>query len=325
MMVNKINQAYLSQLSINPKFALKTYEALVSEGIQACEDESTFVESVKLVTQVLLRFDDYIHSNNLLQIAKSDYIEIENLPWYQYAQLQILTKRVPKYILIHPDFFLKKLQYLLKVDSLTSQMDAFLMVTLDSIIDYLPYFDSSFRIVVRTFTETLIKKGDMFSSLVQSKLQELKAKALPKMIGGTPVVEVETVPTLDLTNLKINDSKAVVLIVGDLAMKKHDVQGIAKEFGISHGQLEFVEFNESKQHSFRQLRYASKYAGIILGPVPHMVSDLDGHTSLVELLKEPGYPHTFVAVQGGELKLSKQLLKKGFTDVVAHYNSRGVN
>jgi hypothetical protein len=254
MMVNKINQAYLSQLSINPKFALKTYEALVSEGIQACEDESTFIESVRLVTQVLLRFDDYIHSNNLLQIAKSDYIEIENLPWYQYAQLQILTKRVPKYILIHPDFFLKKLQYLLKVDSLTSQMDAFLMVTLDAIIDYLPYFDSSFRIMVRTFTETLIKQGDMFSSLVQSKLQELKAKALPKMIGGTQVVEVEPVPTLDLTNLKIKDSKAVVLIVGDLAMKKHDVQGIAKEFGISHGQLEFVEFNESKQHSFRQLR-----------------------------------------------------------------------
>jgi methanogenic corrinoid protein MtbC1 len=43
----------------------------------------------------------------------------------------------------------------------------------------------------------------------------------------------------------------------------------------------------------------SLYAGIILGPVPHMVSDLGGHTSLVELLKEPGYPHTFVAVQGG--------------------------
>jgi hypothetical protein len=53
-----------------------------------------------------------------------------------------------------------------------------------------------------------------------------------------------------------------------------------------------------------------------------MVSDLGGHSSLVELLKEPGYPHTFVAVQGGELKLSKRLLKKGFTDVVAHYNSK---
>ncbi len=323
MMVNKINQAYLSQLSINPKFALKTYEALVSEGIQACEDESTFIESVKMVTQVLLIFDDYIHSNNLLQIAKSEYMEIENLAWYQYAQLQILTKRVPKYILIHPDFFLKKVQYLLKVDSLTSHMDAFLMVTFEAIIDYLPYFDSSFRIVVRTFTETLIKQSEMFSSLVQSKLHELKAKALPKIISGMQVVQPEPVQTVDFTNLKINDGKALVLIVGDLAMKKHDVQGIAKEFGISHGQLEFVEYLETKQYAFRQLQYASKYAGIILGPVPHMVGDLDGHSSLVELLKEPGYPHTFVAVQGGELKLSKQLLKKGLMDVVAHYNSRG--
>jgi hypothetical protein len=323
MMVNKINKSNLSQLSINPKFALKIYEALISEGIMTCEDESTFVESVKLVTQVLLRFDDYIHSNNLLQIAKSEYLEIENLAWYQYAQLQILTKRVPKYILIHPDFFLKKVQYLLKVDSLTSHMDAFLMVTFDAIIDYLPYFDSNFRIVVRTFTETLIKQSEMFSSLVQSKLHELKAKALPKIISGMQLVQPEPVQTVDFTNLKINDGKAHVLIVGDLAMKKHDVQGIAKEFGISHGQLEFVEYLETKQYAFRQLQYASKYAGIILGPVPHMVGDLDGHSSLVELLKEPGYPHTFVAVQGGELKLSKQLLKKGLTDVVAHYNSRG--
>lgn len=323
MMVNKLNQAYLSQLSINPKFALKTYEALVMEGIQACVDEPTFVESVKLVTQILLRFDDYIHSNNLLQIAKSEYVEIENLPWYQYAQLQILTKRVPKYILIHHDFFLKKVQYLLKFDSFTTQMDAFLMVTLDDIINYLPYFDSSFRIMVRTFTETLIKQVDMFSSHVQGKLQELKAKALPKMLGGTSVENVEPVIPVDLTNLKIKDNKAIVLIIGDLAMKKHDVQGIAKEFGFIHVQLEFVEFKESKQYSFRQLRYASKYAGIILGPVPHMVSDLDGHTSLVELLKEPGYPYTFVALQGGELKLSKQLLKKGFLEVVANYNSRG--
>jgi hypothetical protein len=323
MMVNKINHAYLSQLSINPKFALTTYEALISEGVQACEDVSTFVESVKLVTHILLRFDDYIHSNNLLQIAKSDYIEIENLPWYQYARLQILTKRVPKYILIHPDFFLKKIQYLLHVDSLASQMDAFLIVTIDNIINYLPYFDSSFRIVIRTFTETLIKQGVLFSTLVQSKLQELKAKALPKMIGGSLVVEVEPVQTLDLTNLKIKDSKAIVLIVGDLAMKKHDVQGIAKEFGITHGQLEFVEYIETKQYAFRQLQYASKYAGIIVGPSPHMVSDLDGHTSLVELLKEPGYPHSFIAFQGSELKLSKQLLKKGFANVVARFNSQG--
>ena len=66
-----------------------------------------------------------------------------------------------------------------------------------------------------------------------------------------------------------------------------------------------------------------KYAGIIVGPIPHMVINLNGYTSLVELLKEPDYPHTFVAIQGGELKLSKQLLKRGLTDIVAHYNSRG--
>jgi len=117
----------------------------------------------------------------------------------------------------------------------------------------------------------------------------------------------------------------MVLIIGDLAMKKHDVQGIAKEFGINHTQLEFLDYTETKQYAFRQLQYSLKYAGIILGPVPHMVGDLDGHSSLVTLLQSQGYPHTFVANQGGELKLSKQLLKKGFAEVVANYNSKGNN
>jgi hypothetical protein len=54
-----------------------------------------------------------------------------------------------------------------------------------------------------------------------------------------------------------------------------------------------------------------------------MVRDLGGHTSLLTLLQSTGYPHTFITNQSGELKLSKQLIKKGFMDVVAHYNSRG--
>ena len=99
----------------------------------------------------------------------------------------------------------------------------------------------------------------------------------------------------------------MVLIIGDLAMKKHDVQGIAKEFGIHHTQLEFVEYKETKQYAFRQLEHSMKYAGIILGPVPHIVGDLDGHTSLATLLKTSGYPHTYIANQGGEIKALSRL------------------
>ena len=324
--MNKIDQAYLNQLKINPKFALKIYAAIMEMGKDAFIDQTTFVEAVRLVTQVFLRFEDYIHSNNLLQVAKSEWFEIENLPWYQYDQLQILTKRVPKYILIHPENFLKKIHYLLKVDSLKSQMDAFLVLNIESIIQYLPYFDSSFRIQVRTFAEKLSKEETIFSNVVLSKIQELKAKVLPKAIDKPVQSKVDEMDTeLDAINLKLIDSRAMVLIIGDLAMKKHDVQGIAKEFGINHTQLEFLEYSETKQYAFRHLQYSLKYAGIILGPVPHMVGDLDGHSSLVTLLQSQGYPHTFVANQSGELKLSKQLLKKGLAEVVAHYNSKGIN
>jgi hypothetical protein len=101
-------------------------------------------------------------------------------------------------------------------------------------------------------------------------------------------------------------------------MKKSDVLAIGKDYGFAHQQLEFVDYEEAKHNSYRKLESNMNYAGIILGPIPHKVQDLEDHTSLVQMLNQPGYPNTFVARVESELKLSKHLLKKGFANVVSH-------
>ena len=323
-MANKITQANLSQLSINPKFALKLYEAVVKEGLESCVDQLTFIQTVKDVVHIFLRFDDYIQSNNLLQIAKSEFMQIEAFPWYQFAALQVLTKRVPKYIINHPEYLLKKLEFLIKDPDYYEKIEGFMFSTIESFLNFLPFFSQDYRILVRTFAES-IYQSPFIPPLVHEKILELKLQAIPHTLPSSAPQKRAIEPLQETTSnvIRIKDQKIKILIIGELAMKKADVHGIGKDFGFSHQQIEFVDYEETKHYAFRKLDSNMNYAGIILGPVPHMVQDLDDHTSLVQLLGQPGYPHTFVARVESELKLSKNILKKGFADVVSHYNSNG--
>jgi hypothetical protein len=325
MAVN-ISKTFLQQLSINPKFALKVYEAILDQGLSACEDESTFIEAVRLVVSILLKFDDYILSNNLLQVAKSEVKGIETLPWYMYASLVIMTKRIPRYIINNPKWWMGKIDYLKRVPELQSPLEAYQLMTLGFVGDILTYFDQNDRMYIRQFTQTLLNKKEIFSESVLREIEALKNIALPRAISSEVSVEVkEEIPTeasVTPSIMKIKDQKSMVLILGDLAMRKNDVYGIAKDYGVTQQQLEFVEYADIAQYKFDRLYYSTKYAGIILGPVPHKAGDLGGHSSLATKLKEEGFPHVYVSMQTGELKLSKNLLKKGFLDVISHYNSQ---
>jgi hypothetical protein len=104
-------------------------------------------------------------------------------------------------------------------------------------------------------------------------------------------------------------------------MKKDDVYGIAKDYGLDPKRLEFVAYHEAKHYAFRKLYYSNQFAGIILGPIPHKVQDLGDETSLVQVLKGEGYPFTYIAQTANELKLNKQQLKKGFLEIVQFVNS----
>lgn len=322
-MSEKISLKKLEQLSINPRYALGLYEAILKGGLIACEDESTFIETVRHLVHIFLRFEDYISSNNLCQVAISELPTIEQYEWYRYVTLQIITMRVPKYILYHPEYFIRKLDYLQKYETLRDSIEAFLSSSFDAFLNYLPYFDEDFRVYVHHFSQALLASSLNLSQENRLKLISLRDLSLRQSIKKETIEEVTPTSTTTEKQIIVRDDKACFLIVGDLSVKKHDVQGIAKEFGIHHQHLDFVDYQACKQYPFRQLYYSPKYAGIILGPVPHMTSDLDGHTSLVTLLKEKGYPYTFIAMQEGELKLSKNMLKKGFSSIVQHVNQQG--
>ena len=175
-MSEKISLKKLEQLSINPRYALGLYEAIVKDGLIACEDEPTFIETVRQLVHIFLRFEDYISSNNLCQVAISELPTIEQFAWYRYATLQIITIRVPKYILYHPEYFIRKLDYLLKYDVLHESIEAFLSSSFDAFLNYIPYFDEDFRVYVHHFSQVLLASSLIMSQENHSTIRTLLSK-----------------------------------------------------------------------------------------------------------------------------------------------------
>lgn len=320
--MSKLNTSFLKQLSINPRYALEGYQAILLEGKSPSLSDAFFMDVVRHLTTIFLRFEDYIHSNNLLQVAKSEVPLIENEPWYQYASLTILTYRLPRYIFQHPAWLIQKLEWLLHTPSFNPMIEAFLYRSFQQWLQLLDWVDTSTKLSIYGLVDKLSKSSLPLTPDHHAILDQIKAQTLPRTLVSTPSkVVVQPASVIQSTNPKMRDPKASILIVGDLVMKKDDVYGIAKDYGLDPKRLEFVAYHEAKHYSFRKLYYSNQFAGIILGPIPHKVQDLGDETSLVQVLKGEGYPFTYIAQTANELKLNKQQLKKGFLEIVQFVNS----
>lgn len=99
-----------------------------------------------------------------------------------------------------------------------------------------------------------------------------------------------------------------ILLIGASQIDNKEIFGIAKKEGISKNNL-FLEtdYNKIKNFNFDNLRFNSTYDGILIGPIPHKVSGVGDHSSIISKLeKEEGFPpFQVVYTNSGELKITK--------------------
>ena len=322
-MMSKILKDALEQIQVNPRHALKFYNAILEHGLDACSEPSLFESVVKAIVFTFLRFEDYIHSNNLLQVAKSEYPPMIELSWFKYATLQVITHRIPKYCVMYPKAFIDSILLLREDETLLREIEGFLVITIQSLLDSIDYFSNPFKVYVITFVTNLQDQLPMYKESIGENLRSLMLKAYVKnLVPQAAKVEKvqETLP--EDGPIKIKDSKVMILIIGDVSMKTDDMYGIAKVHGVGIKQIEHIEFARVKNHSFNHVQHSFKYAGIILGPVPHSVKDSEGFSSLSTLFDQPGYPYVYRANEANVFKLTKQSLKKGLQLIIANFNSK---
>lgn len=164
--------------------------------------------------------------------------------------------------------------------------------------------------------EVLVKENvDLQSSSDQDLPEEIET-----VIEKQAVVENKTSERLpDGRSLLRNNQQ--ILVLGATKVKEKHLQGIAGEYGFDKDQLEYVlDYDEAKDYTERIKPFGSHYVGIIVGPMPHKTSGLEGYSSTIEMMKnEEGYPHIIEAKdESNTLKLSKSSFNTALKNMIIY-------
>ncbi len=114
------------------------------------------------------------------------------------------------------------------------------------------------------------------------------------------------------------EGRKKILVVGQVAVSTDKLLGVSKAFGYEKSDFEFWdEYDKIKSYADRMA--GGSFSGIIAGPMPHKVSGLGDHSSMIEKMKQPGYPHMEEArSESGELKLTKHSFRKALERMTQH-------
>lgn len=108
----------------------------------------------------------------------------------------------------------------------------------------------------------------------------------------------------------INSSQ--ILVVGQLNVKKKDVEGICKDIGLDPDRLVYISYDDATNYHFDNLRFSNRYSDIIFGSVPHKGSGIGDSSSIITYLEKnkEEFPNVIRAKNSnGLLDLNKTSLR----------------
>ncbi len=97
-----------------------------------------------------------------------------------------------------------------------------------------------------------------------------------------------------------------IIVIGQAAVSKEHLLGVAKEFGLDKTRFEFcLEYNDAKSYNFKRTQYNQDYSCILAGPMPHQGNATGDFSSILTAIEnQEGYPRV-VRMGTNELKITK--------------------
>jgi len=150
---------------------------------------------------------------------------------------------------------------------------------------------------------------------------ESELRILKDDLKESQINKLDTITELSFAGREIKSLLDLkVLLIGDLSIQKDAVLCIFKNYGFDKKSIEFVEYNDVTNYNFKRIRYESNYNFIMYGPVPHSAKGKNDKSSIIEALKEEGYPEIIdLRDESGNLKVTKSSLKKGVERIINIY------
>ncbi len=83
-----------------------------------------------------------------------------------------------------------------------------------------------------------------------------------------------------------------IIIIGQAEIKKDKLLAIGDKLGIDKNRFElYLEYEDAKKFNFAKTQWSPSYAIIMVGPMPHSVSDKDSYSSIIAAIEnKEGYP-----------------------------------
>lgn len=293
----------------------------------------------KLIQQYV-EWNDYVHSNNIMQLYKDTVLvseQIKKPTWFIRYEIVIYGRRTPLYFIDNPRALFDRMNIVFSraKDIQNTKMTG-------AVVSLCNYYSVNFlsknvsaedkKLVIFHINNFFAKEyaltdKSLFTDEVKKAISDIidyaknpSAYIMPGIpvntvdlwdeddeeeeLKPTPYIPQNVEPVIDSDNkLKYLEDKTIKFVGNIKNSLVEKIQYWAKHY---HFKADITsDYDRIKNIDFRKFRYSDKYAAIIAGPMPHSVKGKGDYSSGLEMIKnEPGYPPIFECITNDKLKMT---------------------
>ncbi len=110
------------------------------------------------------------------------------------------------------------------------------------------------------------------------------------------------------------ESNSKILVIGDSQVNCDILMRVAKHYGISESQIEFIlDYDKLKHYNFEKLKCNTRYSDILVGPIAHKVKGIENCSSFLAMVEAnpKDYPKVIRLNNSNGLKITKTSFQEG--------------
>lgn len=341
------------ELALEPTKINAIYDKVIATGPNSFSSFDEYSKTYELLVTTYIGYDDYLHSNNLIQIFRLNIVGNTDLipSWFKYYSLIIHSKRSIKYYLDNPKIFWGAIKELAVLPDYVERIDNALVGILEFYKEeyskYPKFLKESLNKFVRYYQISIGKYSEPVSAHISEIKQLLQGKEYSELESRN-IVDAEE--TLEENNVALNspaarnfiekqeeihdkyygdialsdeDSRKKILVVGgDNLLKRPDViWGIGKKYNINKDQFEIYNDYDALTNQGNELvkkvqYHEDKYIGVIFGSVPHSTNGNAGYSSLITRFQQDEFFPTTIKCESNTSGARLKLTKTSFTNAL---------
>lgn len=341
-MEQKLNKQSIDAMLSPSEFGSGTlYDVIINNGLAAFQSAAMFDYACRKSVEIYIHYNDGVHSNNIMQMYKM--IMGKSLyGWFHLCAIRIYGRRTPGYFFEHPEKLWQKVALCLEFPESADEpskrvsRDRAAGAVADLLRFYIRAFEdpqyASLKPKAETFNKYYIENhvqsrlqlppdlGNKIMDLALYAAGKKKQSELPQELTPATYFAERTrqdiarqeeasrkgqIYTASTEKHIIKGNGELIYVIGAMDSDARRIEQIAKNNGYNINIVS--DYAKLTNNDINALRYNPKYAGVIVGPMPHSVKGMGEHSSGITCMEqESGFPPVVRATAStGKPKLTK--------------------